>query len=171
MHKYFIPMLLAFPVSVLAEAYVDSSKPFVEIEDINRQAQTWALCAAAYDIMSTIMQERSAARARQLGALGNGAKVAAGMTLIVNDLEPDISPQQFERLWQIADAAMTQWPQQHLAAILADAERLGSEREEEFGRKINATVVSCIGNLEDQKLYVDTWQELINSGLLAPAQE
>lgn len=171
MHKYFVIILLAFSSSALAEAYVDSSKPFVEIEDVNDQARTWAFCAAAYDIMSTIMQQRSPERAMQLGALGNGAKVAAGMTLIVDELDPDITPERFRQLWQISSEAMMQWPQQQLDAILADGERLGSAREEEFGRKINATVVSCIGNLKDQKAYVDSWQELIDSGLLAPPQE
>lgn len=171
MHKFIAIILLAFSSSALAEAYVDSSKPFVEIEDVNRQARTWALCAAAYDIMSTIMQLRSPERAMQLGALGKGAKIAAGMTLIAGELDPDITPEQFKRLWKISSDAMMQWPQQQLDAILADGERLGSEREQEFGRKINATVVSCIGNLQDQKSYVDSWQGLIDSGLLAPPQE
>ena len=171
MFKYFAIILLVISSPAQAESYVDSSKPFVEIEDVNLQARTWAFCAAAYDIMSTIMQVRSPERARQLGALGNGAKVAAGMTLIVDELDPDITPEQFKQLWKISSEAMMQWPRQQLAAILADGERFGSEREEEFGRKINATVVSCIGNLGDQKLYVDSWQELIDSGLLSPPQE
>jgi len=166
MSRYIIVLLVLFSGCASADAYVDSGKPFLEIKDVDRQAETWAVCAASYDVMSTIMEAESPARAQQLSDLGNGAKLAAGMSLIVNELDPDISTERFKVLWANAQDAMTEWPQTQLNAILADAKELGTDRSEEFGKRINATVVTCINNLKAQRMYIDAWQELINSGLL-----
>lgn len=171
MRKYLFVLMLAFAELAFADAYVDTGKPFLEIKDVNRQAETWAVCAASYDIMSTIMQEGAPARAQQLSDLGNGAKLSAGMTLVTRDLDPDISLEKFKLLWADAQVAMTEWPQEKLYAMLADAERMGDEGAEAFGRKINATVVACINNLEAQRMYIASWQELIKSGLLQPSVE
>ena len=151
-------------------AYVDGSKPFVEIEDIDRQAETWAVCAASYDIMSTIMESKSPGRAKQIADLGIGARVALGMSLVVNDLEPDISRERFNELWTIPSLAMAELPQAQLNSILADAEGMGTEGAEAFGKKINATVVICINNLKSQQMYIDTWKQLAENGLLQTPQ-
>ena len=168
--KFFAILLSLAPVPFVGAAetpaYVDGSKPFIEIKDIKRQAETWAVCAASYDIMATIMEARDPARSRQLGDLANGAKVAVGMTLVINDLDPEISPEKFEALWTESNVAMAAWPQAQLTSILAEAEAAGAEGAEEFGKKINATVVTCINNLKGQRWYVDTWKELVDSGLL-----
>ena len=168
MRKLFFIFMLAFAELAFADAYVDTGTPFLEIEDANRQAETWAVCAASYDMMSTIMREGAPARAQQLSDLGNGAKLSAGMTLVTRDLDPDISIEKFKLLWADAQVAMTEWPQEKLNAILADAQRMGDEGAEAFGRKINATVVACINNLEAQQMYIASWQELVKSGLLQP---
>lgn len=171
MRKHIAVLLLVFSELVFADAYVDANKPFLEIMDVNRQAETWAFCAASYDMMSIIMQEGAPARAQQLSDLGSGAKLSIGMTLVTKDLDPDISLEKFKQLWTNAQDAMTEWPQAKLDSMLADAVRLGNERAEEFGRKINATVVACINNLEAQRMYIESWQELIKSGLLQPPPE
>ena len=147
-------------------AYVDGSIPFVEIKDVDRQAETWAVCAASYDLMSTIMEPKAPDRAKQIADLGNGARVALGMSLVINDLQPDISQEQFNTLWEEPSLAMTELPQNQLYSILADAEKLGTEGAEAFGKKINATVVICINNLRGQQMYIDTWSQLAESGLL-----
>ena len=164
--KYFAVFLLAYSSTAFAEAYVDASQPFIEIKDVNQQAEAWAVCAAAYDIMATIQEADEPAKAKQLDDLGNGAQLAVGMTLVIDDLEPDISLERFKALWENSQAAMNERPQAQLAAIIADAAKLGTERKAEFGRKINATVVTCINNLAGQRMYIDTWQELVKSGLL-----
>jgi len=166
MNKYFAILLLAFSGSTFADAYVDASKPFLEINDVNRQAESWAVCAASYDIMSTIMESEAPARAKQLNALGDGAELAVGMALVINDLDPDISLERFKVLWADSQAAMTEWPQTQLTSILTEAEKLGTEGAAAFGRKLNATVVACINNLEAQRMYIDSWRELVESGLL-----
>lgn len=162
----FALLVLAVSSSAFADAYVDASLPFLDIRDSNQQAEAWAVCAASYDIMSTIMEPRAPARAKQLSGLGDGAQLAVGMALVINDLEPDIPLERFKTLWASSAAAMTEWPQARLTSILADAEKLGTERADEFGRKINATVVACMSNLEAQRMYIESWRELVKSGLL-----
>lgn len=164
----FAILLQAISTPAFADAYVDTSLPFLEISDSNQQAEAWAVCAASYDIMSTIMEPQAPARAEQLSGLGDGAELAVAMALVINDLDPDIPLERFKALWAKAAAAMTELPQAQLTSILADAEKLGSEQSQEFGRKINATVVACISNLEAQRMYIASWRELVNSGLLKP---
>ena len=114
--KYLAVLLLTFSGSTLANAYVDSSKPFLDIKDVKQQAETWAVCAASYDIMSTIMEADAPARAKQLSALGNGAQLAVGMALVINDLDPDISLERFKMLWANSQTAMNEWPQTQLTS-------------------------------------------------------
>ncbi len=171
----FLAMLISLFGASLASAaddpaYVDGSKPFVEIEDVNRQAETWAVCAASYDIMSTIMEPKAPDRAKQIADLGMGARVALGMSMVANELEPDISQERFNELWASPSLAMAEMPQVQLNSILSDAESMGTEGAEAFGKKINATVVICIDNLKSQQMYIDTWQQLAESGLLQMPQ-
>jgi hypothetical protein len=147
-------------------AYVNGEIPFGAIEDVKQQAENWAVCAASYDIMSVIMAPEAPDRAMQLKNLGEGARVALGISLVIKDLEPDISQERFDLLWASSEAAMMEWPQAKLDSILADSEALGTQGAEAFGKKINATVVTCINNLKDQRKHIDTWQELAESGLL-----
>lgn len=168
--KYFAVLILAFSSTAFADAYIDASKPIIEIKNVNQQAEAWAVCAASYDIMATIWESNAPAKAKQLVDLGRGAQLAIGMSLVIDDLDPNISLERFKALWENSQTAMTDRPQAQLAAILADAAKLGTERGAEFGRKINATVVTCINNLEAQRMYIDSWRELIESGLLQPPQ-
>lgn len=168
--KHLAALLLVFSSPALADAYVDTGKPFTEIENVKQQAETWAVCAASYDIMSTIMESESPEKARQLSGLGDGAALAVGMSLVINDLDPDISIERFKVLWANSQTAMSEWPQAQLTSILAEAEEMGAEGAQEFGRKINATVVTCLNNLKGQRMYIDSWQKLIESGLLKPPE-
>lgn len=169
-NKFIAGLLGLFAISLANAsehpAFVDGSKPFTAIMDVNRQAQAWAVCAASYDIMSTIMKPESPVRSQQLRELSNGAVLSIGMTLVKNELEQDISPERFKTLWDNSKVAMTEWPQTKLTSILSEAEELGTEGAREFGKRINATVVICINNLEAQRKYLDDWHELANSGLL-----
>jgi len=173
-HKVSAIVLSLFAIAVVnaaeTSAYVDGGTPFGAIEDVNRQAENWAVCAASYDIMSTIMAPEAPARAKQLSDLGNGARVALGISLVANDLSPDMSQERFNALWANSEAAMEEWPQAQLYSILADAERSAIEGVEAFGKKINASVVICINNLESQRKHIETWQQLVKSGLLKPPE-
>ena len=62
-------------------SYVDVTKSFLEIKDINRQAEVWAMCAATYDTMAEFLSEAQPARSKQLKQLANGADVAVIMSM------------------------------------------------------------------------------------------
>lgn len=162
------------PAMLLADStdtYIDGRSRFAEISSPQEQAEAWAVCAAAYDVMSTIMQVSAPERARQLHHLANGAQVSIGMALVAAQLEIDTDTTGFVDLWAAHEAAMVDLPQQKLADILEDGEAMGDERAAEFGNKINATVFTCIENLDTQRDYVESWRELAEKGLVKPPED
>ncbi len=159
--------LFAFSLANASEnsTYVDGSKPFIEIKDVNRQGEAWAICAASYDIIAEIFKSQPA-QSKQFSEFANGAELAVGMTLVLEAFDSEISPERFNSLWRYSRLAMKEWPTVQLTAILADAERLGAEGYEGFVDKVAATVKICISNLESQQAYIDSWRVLAKSGLL-----
>ena len=154
-----------------AASYLDSQTRFAEITNPRQQAEAWAVCAAAYDVMSTIMRESAPERSRQLYDLANGAQVSIGMALVNSQIDADTDATRFGELWAESESAMIELPQQKLADILEDGEDMAQERAEDFGRKINATVYTCIDNLDTQRDYVTSWQRLAERGLVEPPDE
>ena len=147
--------------------YVEGSKPFVTIEDVNRQGEAWAACAASYDILARFLDE-TPAQSQQLKDRANGAKLAVGMTLVLEDLDSDISPERFNALWTFAKVAIDAWPETQRNAILEEAESLSSEGAEgsnKFVDKLIATVKICNSNLESQQMYIDVWRAFAKSGM------
>lgn len=174
--KSLLYLLLAsiLPIPALAAgsaSYLDSQARFADISNPEQQAEAWAVCAAAYDVMSTIMRETSPDRARQLHNLANGAQVSIGMTLVSASIDASTDAERFSELWVAHESAMVDLPQQKLADILEEGEDLGDERAEDFGRKINATVFTCIDNLDTQRDYVESWQKLAEKGLVQPPED
>ena len=159
--------LFAFSLAYASESlsYVDGTKPFVVIKDVNRQAEAWAACSASYEIMSAILASQPA-RSQQMKELSNGAGVAVTMTLVTDALDTNISPERFNALWSYAKLAGKEWPKTQRTAILADAEALGAEGSERFAEKLVATIEVCTNNLDAQQMYIDSWRELAKSGLL-----
>ena len=167
MKKIIAILLLSFSGSAFAESYVDGSKPFLQIEDANREAEAWAACAASYDIISEILANLSEpAQSKQMSEFANGAELAVGISMVMNDFSDDITAERFNALWSYSKIAMEEWPASQRTGMLADAERLGKDGYQEFVKNISATVNICISNLEDQQRYIDTWRELAKSGLL-----
>jgi len=148
-----------------SSTYVDGSKPFVAIKDVNRQGEAWAVCAASYKVMAEFFESKPA-QSQRLKDFANGAELAVGMTLVLDDLGSDISPERFNALWRYAQLAIEEWPKTQLTAILVDAEVLGDEGADRFFEKVTATVEICISNLKSQQMYIDSWRELAKSGLL-----
>ena len=160
-------LLLTISTSVFADSYVDGSKPLIQIESADQQAQAWATCAAAYDIISAILKTlEQPAQSQQMRDFGHGAQLAVGMTLVVDDLTPDITKERFALIWTLSQAAMKNYPEVKRTGMLADAERLGKDGYGKFVDDIAATVKICVSNLEAQQAYIDTWRELAKSGLL-----
>ena len=146
-------------------SYVDGKKPFVLIKDINRQAEAWGTCSAAYEIMATLL-ESTPAQAKKVKDLGNGASLAVVMSHVTHGLTSDITPEKFDALWAYSKTLADSIPETRRTMILADAEALGDKGAELFANKISETIKVCISNLEGQQSYIDTWRELAKSGLL-----
>jgi hypothetical protein len=164
----FIGALTIFDVSGAENPtpYVDGSILFFEIEDVNRQAEAWAMCAATYDVMAEIMTSSHPARSQQLRELANGSEVAVTMAIVLDGLEPDMSQDRFNALWSMAKLASTEIPSTKRTMLAADAESIKGKEGEVFLGNLSATLEICIKNLEGQQMYIDSWRELAKSGLL-----
>ncbi len=147
--------------------YVDSNKPFLEIKDVNRQAEAWAMCAATYDVIAEILIDTQPARSQYLKNLANGAEIAAGMSVVVDGIVPDITQERFNSLWEVAKLTMTELPKTSQTMLLADSESTSNKAAAEaYFANLNATMNVCFKNLEAQQMYIDAWRELAKSGLL-----
>jgi len=149
--------------------YIDGSKPFLSIKDTNRQAEAWAMCAATYDVTAEMISDSKPARARQIKDLANGAEIAIAMSQVINDLSEDIKTERFNAVWRIAKLSMTELPKTRVTMLLAEAE--SSDDKVEFMNNLNATIDVCVKNLEAQQFYIDSWRELVKSGLLQFSKE
>lgn len=159
-----VSLILPLPtVGAEYPSYVDGSKPFIEIEDVNRQSEAWGTCSVIYEISATIAAESKPAQARLYKDLSNGASMAVAMTHVMNGFTADISPERFDALWAYSKSLISSIPETKKNIIFADAE--GIEADEFLG-KIVATIEVCMENLESQQDYIDDWRELAKSGLL-----
>ena len=149
-----------------SESYIDTTIPFVNIEDVNRESEVWATCAATYDIMAEIFEGTQPAQAKQLHEMANGAELAVTMAMVSDGIDDDISPEKFNALWAYSKVAGQEIPKTKKSAIMADAEILGKAGKEVFFRKLTNTAKVCTSNIEAQQAYIDMWRELAKSGLL-----
>lgn len=164
-------LFLVLPIQLVAEkyngkSYVDGTKGFIEIKDSNRQAEAWAMCAAAYDVMAEILLSSTPARSKQLTDLANGAELAVIISMVANKLDKDMSPEKFNNLWSFAKISGAELPKTRRTILLADFESDESEGSVVFVADLSKTVEVCISNLEAQQTYIDIWRELATSGLL-----
>lgn len=174
MNKILIMAMIALSVLSICKAnaaedttpYVDGSKSFLEIKNVNRQAEAWAMCAATYELMAEILSEAQPARSKQLKELTTGAKVAVTMAIVSNGLDPKISQDRFTALWTMAKLSGTELPKTRSTMLAAEAEANTGKNNGVFIKKLTATIEICIKNLEGQQMYIDTWRELAKSGLL-----
>ena len=149
------------------KSYIDGSKSFLEIKDINRQAEAWAMCSAAYDVMAELLSEAQPAQSKQLSEFANGAQLAVTMSMFAEGLDPEITPERFNALWKVAQLAGTEIPKTRRTMLEAEAEATPKEDISKFISNLAATVEVCVENLSGQQAYIDTWRELAKSGLLA----
>ena len=158
--------LLIFSTAGASETspYVDGSKPFITIKDVNRQGGAWAMCSASYDLMAKVFESKPATSHR-MQEWANGAQVAVAMTLVTGADLGEMTPERFNATWAYSKVAMEEWPKTARTSILFDAEMLGAEGADEFLDNLTGTVKICISNLETQQVYIDTFREFAKSGL------
>jgi hypothetical protein len=146
-------------------SYLDINKPIIAIKNVNEQAEAWAVCAASYDVIAEIISAK-AANAKQMRDFANGAELAVMISIVVNDIDDDITSKKFASLWAFAKVAAKSIPETKLTMMMAEAELLGDKGVNQFIEKVTNTVKTCMGNLEGQQTYIETWRELAKSGLL-----
>ncbi|MDT0603426.1 hypothetical protein [Thalassotalea castellviae] len=147
------------------ESYHATNKKFLEIKDVNHQAQAWGICSAVFKITATFFPEQNA-QARQLLDFARGAELAVIMTHVSDGLDKDISPERFSALWSFSKQLGDSIPEASLTGIQADMERLGKDGQEQFINKLSASMKICSDNLKAQQSYIELWRELAKSGLL-----
>jgi len=161
--------LLSNPVLSFADnksggPFLPDARQFILIDDINREAEAWATCSAAWDIMATLEERNSTAQAEEFSNLSNGAKLAVGISLVADlAMADDVNKDRFNATWEFAKTAMESMPEVQTTSILANLERRGMES---WMPDFLAAVTVCSENLESQQLYVDMWRGLATSGLL-----
>jgi hypothetical protein len=168
--KKFIPMvalLICFSSELIAEgkSYLDNSIKIIDTADIHREAQAWGICAAAYDLMAEILQESAPARAKLLSDLANGAELAVIISMVTREIDDEMTPEQFDNVWNFSKISGGEIPKTMLNVLLADLEADNSEGKNTFLADLGETVAVCASNLEGQQTYIDMWRDLAKSGL------
>lgn len=164
----FVATSIASTVLLAAEtdSYINGDIPFLSIADVNREAEAWATCAAAYDISSTMMEKSKPAEAAHMHEMANGAEMAVLMSMVADEMKKDMTPEKFGAVWTYSKMASREIPKTRLNIIMADAERLGSAAKDEFIKKLANTIAICASNAESQQTYIDMWRNLAKSGIL-----
>ncbi len=147
-------------------SYVDGSKPFLVIKDVNRQAEAWGTCSAAYDVIAMLLNESNPAQAKHYKELGNGASMAVFISHVVDGFTEATNQDQLNSLWNYSKILADSIPETKKTMILADAESLGESGADEFLTKLVVTLKVCIANLESQQIYIDIVRDFAKSGLI-----
>ena len=170
--KKTIPLMLFFTFSCDSfskdlDGFLYSDKTIVNYEDVNRESEAWATCAAVYSIVSEVFSSKKAL-SKQYGDLSNGAELAVIMSHVKDGFTKDISPEKFNSLWLYSKTLGDLIPETRMTIILSEREILGEEGAEKFNEKLINTVKMCQENLDGQQMYIDMWRDLAKSGLLKP---
>jgi len=160
--KQFMALIAALSIfhsgSSLADTFLDSDKPFIAIQDENRQAEAWGTCVATYKLMSLIQKNDSPAFSKQLSDLANGATIALYMSYMSGISENgDLAARD-----KMGKVLMESIPDTRFTAITAAGEL--TNHNEEWQGSVMATLEQCHKNLETQQLMVDAWRNLYASG-------
>lgn len=159
------------------ESFVDGSKPFITIEDVNRQAEAWAMCAAVYNFVAEMFAESNPASSNLSKDMSRGAGLAAIMSIVQDGLpkidteDADEGMRRFGSLWSSAKITGTELPKTRTTMLLAQQEMLSENEVEGFYAKVGKTVEICTANSKDQQMYIDLYREMTKTGLLeAPSK-
>lgn len=170
-----ILLILLNPLRIQAAegvSFIDYKTPYVLIDDPHRQAEVWATCHVAYEIVSRMMKKQSPAQSDQFHQFANGAKVAIIMTYIrdaMDDMEsksPDLASSRFNASIEFGKLAAESLPETKTTALMAIFEAGNEQQQTKWFADIGATINGCVENLEGQQLLIDLWRDLATSGIL-----
>jgi len=164
--SFFVGLVLVQTVSESsnAESFVDDSKPIVAIENSHKQADAWATCAAVYDLASELLSESNPAQSKLLANMANGATLAVTMSILNDGLKPDITPERFTILWEMAKVAGNERPQIMRTALESALEGSSDEDQAAHLDNITTTMEVCRKKAPGQQAYIEAWREMAVSG-------
>jgi hypothetical protein len=171
--KLIKPILVS--VSLLSSCFVFAAEGtflsgdvnFFKINDVDRQAESWASCAAAYDLVATFFPDEPN-KAQQYRNFANGAEVAVIMSHVNEATYKDMTPAAFSAMWAYTKTLGDSLSSTRKTSILAEADQADDEvKQNALYKKLGATVNVCTDNLEAQQYYIDAWRDLAKSGMLA----
>ena len=153
------------------QSVIEGGEPFLLIKDPNRQAEAWATCHAAYEILATILESKSPAQSAQFHQFANGAKLAVLMSFVgdaIEDVDEDdeTTIARFNASFAYGKVAMESLPETKATSLMAMLETGGARGQEQWMADIGATVEHCVENLDGQQIQIDVWRSLATSGLL-----
>ncbi len=168
-------ILILFVAPCFGEPYVDGSKSFLEIKDPNRQAEAWAMCAAAYDFAAELTADSKPAHSQKLSEMANGAKLAITMSIVSEGLREaansDNIRERFSALWNMGKLAGESLPEISRTQLEVELESTPDGDVSIFLLNLFDTVDVCFRNAKAQQFYTDSWRDLYKSGMLKSPDE
>lgn len=177
LHIWFQLSILLFllnPVRIQAAegvSFISYKTPYLLISDPHRQAEVWATCHAAYDIVSAAMKIQSPAQSDQFHQMANGAKIAIMMAYVsdamkdMDDKNPNASISRFNAALEYGKTASKSMPETKNTALMAIFEAADEQQKTQWFADLGATINGCVENLEGQQLLIDMSRNLATSGL------
>ncbi|BCS95867.1 hypothetical protein DSLASN_14990 [Desulfoluna limicola] len=163
----FVCSIFLYPNNSFAEQvanFIGKTISIVDIENVDREAEAWARCSCVYSLVSNLVTSKSAI-SKQYKNLSNGAKLAIVMAHVTGGLQnEDITPEEFEALWNYSITLMDSISEAQMTQILAETE--ATEDKTFIQKKLLNSLKICQDNLSTQQEYIDLYRSLAKSGLL-----
>ena len=167
--KIFI-LLLVVTSSFLGVAQSQEADPFLStqvdfplMKNKHDESRAWASCSAAYLVYSDILSEEKPATAKQVKNLSNGAILSSQISLFMRSLDDSPTKEEFAAAWEAS--ALTRDSNKEVAytALLSEFEL----DPETALKELDAKLTRCADNLKHQQAYVETYREMVSTGLLS----
>jgi hypothetical protein len=131
----------------------------------SRQAESWALCSASYDLSSQLYDEDSAV-GKQLSQMANGAEVAIMMSHILSLDSENTTTESFSSNISYGKTLMSELPLTKRTSILAQFEIASDEEKGALVEQLANTTKVCAENSKLQQSYIDMYRDMVRQGLL-----
>ena len=172
-HLSILLILLVPSRSQAAEgvSFISYQTPYLLINDPHRQAEVWATCHAAYEIVSVVIKNQSPAQSDQFHQMANGAKIAIMMTYVsdaikdMDDKNSNAFISRFNSALEYGKTASNSMPETKNTALMAIFEAGDEQQKTQWFADLRATINGCVENLEGQQVLIDLSRDLVTSGL------
>ncbi len=146
-----------------AETSLSAKPDFPLMKNKHEESRAWASCSAAYLVYADILSADKPATAKQVKNLSNGATLASQISLFMRSLDDSPTKDEFAAAWEAS--ALTRDSNKEVAytALLSEFELAPETALKELDSKLTR----CADNLKHQQAYVETYREMVSTGLLS----